>query len=303
MITSFEDVCLWTYVTVDDLWPSILPPGSRPGPAPRLSDPELVTMLLVGECCGWDIETEWLARWHAHRDLFPVLPERSRLNRRRRALAAAINQLRRLLLRQFDLAWDRQCVIDSLPIPVLQWQHVPHAGSRSDWLAADASYGRVPSKGQAIFGYKLHLLVTANGVIRDFELVSAWHTDIVAGAELLRAQYDLVVIGDKGYVSAAVAEELAREQAVTLVALPRANQRQQLPPPVRAAVCHLRQIIETVNDQLTEQFHIQQNHAYSFWGLSARLYTKLTAHTLCMYLNRLTGAAEPLQIKHWVLSN
>jgi hypothetical protein len=37
--------------------------------------------------------------------------------------------------------------------------------------------------------------------------------------------------------------------------------------------------------------------------LCARLYTKLTAHTLCVYLNRLTAAAEPLHIKHWVLDN
>jgi Transposase DDE domain len=303
MITGFADFCLWAYVTIDDLWPTILPPGSRPGPAPRPSDPELVTMLLVGECCGWDVETECLARWQAHCDLFPHLPERSRFNRRRRNLAWAINRLRRRLLADLDLALDRQCVIDSLPIPVLQWQHVPHAGSRADWQAADASYGRVPSKGQAIFGYKLHLLVTANGVIRDFELVSAWHTDIVAGAEVLAEQRDVTVLGDKGYVSAPIADALAASRGVTLLAIPRANQRQQWPQVLRAAVMRLRQIVETVNDQLTEQLHIQINHAYSCWGLCARLYTKLTAHSLCVYLNRRTGYPHPLQIKHWTLAN
>jgi hypothetical protein len=35
----------------------------------------------------------------------------------------------------------------------------------------------------------------------------------------------------------------------------------------------------------------------SFWGLCARLYTKLTAHTLCLYLNRLLGNPDWLQIK------
>ncbi len=33
-----------------------------------------------------------------------------------------------------------------------------------------------------------------------------------------------------------------------------------------AAVNHIRQIIETVNEQLTEQFQIETNHAQSFWG-------------------------------------
>ena len=32
-----------------------------------------------------------------------------------------------------------------------------------------SDYGRVESKKQTIFGYKLHLLVTASGVIVDFE--------------------------------------------------------------------------------------------------------------------------------------
>jgi hypothetical protein len=78
-------------------------------------------MVLVGECRGWDEETELAAAWHDYRALFPVLPERSRFNRRRRALQHAINDLRRVALSVLDLAQDRQAVIDSLPVPVLQF--------------------------------------------------------------------------------------------------------------------------------------------------------------------------------------
>ncbi len=53
MITSFEDVCLWTSCLVDDLWPRIAPACLRPGPPPLCSDPELITMALIGECKGW----------------------------------------------------------------------------------------------------------------------------------------------------------------------------------------------------------------------------------------------------------
>ncbi len=42
---------------------------------------------------------------------------------------------------------------------------------------------------------------------------------------------------------------------------------------------------------------MERNHAHTFWGLCRRLYTKLTAHTLCIYLNRLLGNADFLQIK------
>jgi hypothetical protein len=61
--------------------------------------------------------------------------------------------------------------------------------------------------------------------------------------------------------------------------------------------------VETVNGQLTEQFNVEHNHAHSFRGLCTRLYTKLTAHTLCVYLNRLLGNADFLQIKQLAFPN
>jgi hypothetical protein len=70
-----------------------------------------------------------------------------------------------------------------------------------------------------------------------------------------------------------------------------------VPREVRRLINHVRQMIETVNGQLTEQFQIETNHAHSFWGLCARLYTKLTAHTLCIALNRLLGNPDWLRIK------
>jgi hypothetical protein len=65
----------------------------------------------------------------------------------------------------------------------------------------------------------------------------------------------------------------------------------------------VRQLIETVNGQLSEQFHVEINHAHTFRGLCTRLYTKLTAHTLCIYLNRLVGRQDFLQIKALAFPN
>lgn len=85
--------------------------------------------------------------------------------------------------------------------------------------------------------------------------------------------------------------------------LPRSNQKKQLPQQVQHLFNAIRQMIETVNGQLSEQFHLETNHAHSFWGLVARLYTKLTAHTLCIYINRLLGKPEFLQIKALAFPN
>ena len=296
MITSFEDFCLWTYVVVADLWPQIAPQCRRPGPAPACSDPELITMALVAECCGWDQETDAVSRWAAHRDLFPHQPERSRFNRRRRLLTGAINELRRLVLAALDFAQDRQCVLDSLPIPVMGFHLVP-SGARAEWQAHDARFGKVPSKKATIFGYKLYLLTTLNGVIRDFVLAPANAGELRVGVELLEEHTDLRVLGDKAFISAPIAARLWQEQRIALLTLPRRNQRQQVPSAVRRMLNAARQVVETVNSQLAGQFHIQTNHAQSFWGLCARLYTKLTAHTLSVHLNRLLGSTDVLRIK------
>jgi hypothetical protein len=293
---TFEDLCLWVYCTVDELWGQIGTRCRRPGPAPACSDPELVTMALVGEAKGWDQETELLSEWGAHRDLFPRQPSRTRFNRRRRALQGAINELRRLVLGLLDLAADRRCVIDALPIPVIRF-HLVAGANRADWRAYEARYGKVPSKKCTIFGYKLYLLVTLNGVILDFALAPANVLELHAGVELLEEHTDLEAVGDKAFVSAPVAERLWAENRVRLLTLPRRNQRRQVPPAARRAVNGARQIIETVTGQLAEQFAIEVNHAQSFWGLTARLLTKLTAHTLCVYLNRLLGKPDALHIK------
>lgn len=301
MINDFDDFCLWIYVIVDDIWQQIAPMYKRPGPQPICSDSELITMALAGECRGWDVETEMLSYWREHEGLFPNIPSQSRFNRRRRNLMPAFNLIRRIVLQWLDLAQERLCVIDSLPVPVVQFHLVP--SSTGDWAAHGAKFGKVSSKNQTMFGYKLHLLVTVGGLILDFELAPANETDLNVGFELLNNHTDLNVIGDKGYISAAKAATLWRSQRIRLHTLPRRNQKRQLSPDARRFINSVRQIIETVNGQLAEQFHIEINHAHSFWGLCTRLHTKLAAHTLCIYLNRLLGNPEFLQIKALAFPN
>lgn len=106
----------------------------------------------------------------------------------------------------------------------------------------------------------------------------------------------MTAIGDKAYISSSVSEELA-ERNIRLLTLPRRNQKEQISREAQRLINCLRQLVETVNGQLAQQFNIEKNHAHSFWGLCTRLYSKLTAHTLCVYINRLQGKPEFLQIK------
>jgi len=290
MMAEFEDFCLWVYVVVDELW-ARLPPANKPtrGPAAGCSASELITMALVGECRGWTQETALLRCWQEYR--------------RRRDLALAINALRQSVLAALDLACDRRCAIDSLPVPVLQFHLVPSATGAGGWRAAGANFGKVPTKKQTVFGYKLHLLVTLGGAIRDFALAPASASDVAVGAALLREQADLTVLGDKAYIGAPLAGELRAERGVALLTVPRRNQRRQLPAATARLLNGARQIVETVNAQLTDQFGIDRHHAHTFRGLCVRLYTKLAAHILCVYLNRLLGDADFLHVKPLAFPN
>ena len=295
MIQTFEDLCTYAYVTVDELFQaSVLPHDHRPGPRATFSDSEVITLTLVAEIVGLYDEAvflDYVAR--NHRALFPLLPDRSRYNRRRRALGEATNTIRRHLL-SFLLVLlppDERplCVLDSLPVPVVGFHHATGRHRCYGW----ATYGYNATKQQTIYGFKLHLLTTADGVITDFALAPAHLTDGTFTEQLLRDKADLLVLGDKAYLNALLQGELQALHGVTLLTPRRANQHQPLPEALTRLVSHFRQMIETINSQLAGQFNLETNKAKSMSGLVARLHAKLAAHTLGLYLNVVTG--QPLR--------
>jgi hypothetical protein len=302
MIKNFEDFCLYVYVLVDDFWKGIEKQFKHPRQKPLCSDSELLSMILISEARGWDVETEALSHWQGHRDLFPRLPCQSRFNRRRRQLSDALVLLRKKLLVELDVAQDPYCAVDSLPIPVVEFHHAPR--SSSTWREHQAQIGYVSAKKIYIYGYRLQVLVTLRGVILDFVLLPAAYKDSQGVMDLLERHWGLCVLADKGFVSQEARLLLWQKFHVLLLAITRKNQKKNpLPAPIRKMIPHWREICETVNSQLVGQFHIQRNHARSFWGLCARLHAKLTAHTLSVYLNRLFGEVEFLHIKKLAFPN
>jgi hypothetical protein len=87
--------------------------------------------------------------------------------------------------------------------------HLVPQASRERAAPHGATFGRVVTKKQTIFGYKLHLLVTLNGVILDVHLALAHVPDLSVGADMVLEHTDLMVLGDKDYISAPLATELA----------------------------------------------------------------------------------------------
>ena len=291
MIADFADLCTYLYVLTDEVYREVAAPhDTRPGPDAACTDSELITLTLAAELVGIAAETRFLAYVRRnHRALFPLLPERSRYNRRRRQLIEVTNRIRSGIMARLWGVLEAEgrdlCVVDSVPVPVVGYHHA--AGDHRWWGEAD--FGRVPSKKQRMYGFKLHLLIAHSGLILDFALAPANHNDGTLTAQLLADKAGLTVLGDKGYINGPLQDDLAARHDLTLLTPRRSNQRDQLPAALTQAINHFRQIIETVNSQLVEQFQLQRNRAKSVSGLCARVQAKLAAHTAGLYLNYLLG--------------
>ena len=92
------------------------------------------------------------------------------------------------------------------------------------------------------------------------------------------------MIGDKGYLSAAVRLNLFETCNITLNTPMRVNQEEykKLPFVFRKK----RKRIETLFSQLCDQFMIRRNYAKSFKGFKTRILSKITALTTIQYINK-----------------
>ena len=286
MIGDFSELCTYVYVIVDDIWQTIRHEFRHPGPASEFSDSEVMTLAIVAELVEMDEEKAFLEYVRRnHSALFPKLPHRTRYNRRRRQLTGAVNEIRRRVLCCLPVDLAAYWLIDSLPVPVVAFHRAPQTQHWLGW----ADFGRVASKKQTIFGFKLHFLVTQQGFIVDFVLAAASHHDVTLAEQILMPYHNLVVIGDKAYIDDLTHCLLLQRNNLTVLTPKRRNQKDQWPKAVARCLNQARQMIETVGAQLSGQFNIEVNKARRMSGLLARLCAKLAAHTIAIYLNFLLG--------------
>ena len=154
------------FTIVDDTMkgsPMIQQTLDRPGPAPRLSDSEVVTLAIYQELIGEPREDHFF-RLHQEqlRPYFPGLNERSRYNRRKRALWSVILAVRISLQVVLDaLELEETAAIDSAPVPCMGYKR----GKQATDFAGTAEYGVCSSKALKYFGLKLHSVVSLTGVV------------------------------------------------------------------------------------------------------------------------------------------
>ena len=280
------------FTIVDDAMkgsPVIRQALERPGPAPHLSDSEVITIALYQELIGEPREDHFF-RLHQSslQTFFPGLNERSRYNRRKRDLWSVILAVRVSLQLVLDaLAREETAAIDSAPVPCVGYTR----GKQGSDFLGTADSGGCSSKARKYCGCKFHRVVSLTGISMSFLITPASPYDNQPVVELLDSfsHHLKRLLGDGAYKDAALQSLLEQYRSLELLATALVNQQPQRSKSAQHQLNRLRLICETVNAQLQEQLHLSKHSAKSIRGLMTRIAAKVTAQRVGMLVNAFLG--------------
>lgn len=289
------DLLLYIYCLVDDeLRPLLDRPLRRAGPAPTLTDAELLPLEIAGELFGLTDDTA-LFRFFStyHSAEFPALGRIDRTTFIRQA--ANLWNLKRRLQERLARRLDPEqhfWIADRHPIPACKFGRAPFC--KRYW--AQARYGYDHANRQTFYGFRLHLRVSGQGLIHAFALASAEVSDSAMLKEL-EPPPGSTGLGDRNYWDPVLKQELAAK-GITFHA-PFKTRKHDPDPKKARRISKARWIVETVQGQLVERLGIRRPKVKDLWHLQHRIIRKVLAHTVGFWLNRELGQ-KPLQFARLV---
>ena len=305
---SRADLFLVVYCMVDE-WMhqryggSNLPRQRRGLRSDEFADSEVLTVLLVGELCQVKRERAWLRQVRASSlALFPRLPEDSRFSRRAQKVRELLRFFRRTLLGWAGEDVQPLRILDSFPMPLCACYRI----RQSTQPISGSSFGYNSSKKTYYFGLHPGLLLTDHGYIDDLFLAPGYLADV----DLLASYLDECIeqgrdvsgqewIGDKGFISKALAQAAQSLLGLTLLIRQR-DYKGQFVPFFQHLLDKLRKPIEGVISVLTENFGMEHILVRSDIGLYRRTQAKVTAFSLARYFNDVIGIA-PMNIARYAV--
>jgi hypothetical protein len=280
-----EELCKLFFAVIEQFCAQV-PLRQGPGRKKTYSDQTILKLDMLMHLTGKRGETEILREVERHyKPYFEKLPAQPRLWHRIRQALPLIERFRQHLRALLGCDESDLAILDTCPIPVAVPTSRPGRGNGFDW----AEGGYCASKKLKYLGFKLGLLITWQGIPDGYDLFSARPHDVQVLNDLLGDRYDLIVLGDKGFVAGVKQTALATEQNVQLITYRRRNQKIQNGTLEQWVLHNYRQLIETVNSQLVDHMHLENCGAKTDYGLMKRVAGILTAFTLGIYLNTLLG--------------
>ena len=265
------------YVLVDDWWK--LEHASEPPRAGRpalLSDPEVITLAILAQWPRFRSERDFWRFARAHlRSYFPKLCSQGQLNRRVRSMEPELRHFQRGVARTLRGASEVYHVLDTTLIPAI----VRVRASRKGLFAGQASFGRSASKTEWVYGFKVALSVSPEGVICAFGLAEAASDERPIGDFLIIEDSHDAYLADKGFTGVQWERRWSDLYGALVAATPKDNSERAWAKTGRRWASGKRQIIEGVIDQLKDIFALERHRAKTLGGLLARLAAKIAAYT------------------------
>ena len=212
----------------------------------------------------------------------PNLISRRQFNVRRKLTACLAEDIRRDIAKSID-GGENVFVIDSKPVKVCQLARAKRCVMGNDNPQSAPSKGFCASQQMYYYGYKLHAICGISGVIHSYDITAANVHDIHYLDDAKWDYHDCLMLGDQGYLSAEVQQDLFETAHIKLEVPYRLNQKNWRNP--SWAYRRFRKRIETVFSQLNDQFMMVRNYAKQTGGLFTRTAAKIAAMTVLQYIN------------------
>ena len=266
------------------------------GRKPKFSDINVITLCLSAEYLSIDSENrlfDLITNSTYFLDLGII--DRSSFNRRRKRLYPYINNVLAYLSHKISPDEDT-FIVDSMPIEICRFARARRVKICKEQFETAPEFGYCASQKMTFFGYKLHALCGINGVFRKMDLSKGNMADIHYLQDIRPYLANCILLGDKGYLSTAIQQDLFQTDRIKLYTPKRSNQPgyQQYPGVFR----RLRKRIETLFSQLCDQFMMKRNYAKSFIGVAVRILTKITSLTVAQYFNKFVNNKPINEIKY-----
>ncbi|MGI8649591.1 MAG: IS982 family transposase [Rubrobacter sp.] len=284
---DLESLLVSLFVLVDDWWGEKYQPAPRkPGRPPSLSHSEVLTLAILSQWPRWRSERDFHRYADTHlRTYFPKLLSHGQLNRRIRTLEPELRVLQKDLAGELS---DPSCVyhvLDTTLIPAI----VRVRACRKGLFAGQATFGRCASKTEWIYGFKVALSVSPEGVIFAFGLAEASSDERPIGEFLVSADAHDAYLADKGFSSVKWERHWLETHEALVAATPQRSAWRAWCEEACRWAAGKRQLIEGVIWQLKDYFGLERHRAKSLSGLLTRLAAKVAAYTAGQVLNERLG--------------
>ncbi len=268
----------------------------RPGTVPKFSDIEVIALSLTAECLSIDSENYLFSKLNKeYLNDFKNLISRRQYNDRRKLLFEKTECIRNAMSERLNRQAD-VFAIDSMPLEIckISREQRNKMGKESAHHSPDKGY--CASQKKYFYGYKLHSVCSAAGVIQSLDLTRASVHDVHYLKDVKELFNNCIIVGDKGYISKQQQINLFETAGIELEVPLRSNQKEQ--KPTMWILKKVRKRIETVFSQLCDQFMIQRNYAKSFTGFKSRVLAKVTGLTVLQFLNKFIYNKPVGRVKH-----